>query len=135
MNTNLPSLVEPYPGQFRITWRNGGYFVSAPNYNGGEVVPVETVRSLEAFQSNELLRLRAELETERRKVEALERGFDAEQDFSDNLWLAEIARHWSDLTGKPWDTRDGETREEGIAHNISALFTALTPTERTKEEK
>jgi enamine deaminase RidA (YjgF/YER057c/UK114 family) len=29
---------QPIPTRFHITWRDGRYFVSIPNYDGGEVV-------------------------------------------------------------------------------------------------
>lgn len=34
------------PAKFRITWRDGAYFVSIPNYDGGEVVPVDIVERM-----------------------------------------------------------------------------------------
>jgi hypothetical protein len=34
------------PGRFTITWRDGAYYVSIPNYNGGEVVRAEIADEL-----------------------------------------------------------------------------------------
>lgn len=75
---------------------------------------------------SDLATARQALETERAAVAAL-RGELAEareraEDDSDDLWLETIARIWKRHTGKPWDTRDGETREEGLTANIEALF-------------
>lgn len=74
----------------------------------------------------DLATARQALETERAAVAAL-RGELAQareraEDDSDDLWLETIARIWKRHTGKPWDTRDGETREEGLTANIEALF-------------
>jgi hypothetical protein len=45
---------EGAPSRFHITWRNGAYYVSIPNYRGGEVVPAsiadDLVKALEAAQ-------------------------------------------------------------------------------------
>lgn len=40
----------------------------------------------------------------------------------DEQWLDAIAKQWVRLTGKPWETRDGETPEEGRQANIGAIF-------------
>jgi hypothetical protein len=34
------------PSRFRISWDNGAYYVSIPNYQGGEVVPASIADDL-----------------------------------------------------------------------------------------
>lgn len=46
-------------------------------------------------------------------------------DSIDNEWLDAIGRHYLKLTGKPWETRDGETASEGRKANVSALLQIL----------
>jgi len=43
----------------------------------------------------------------------------------DEQWLNAIAKHYKELTGKHWEVLDGETREEGLQHNVAALFEVL----------
>lgn len=40
----------------------------------------------------------------------------------DEQWLSSIGQSWKAMTGNNWDTMDGETREEGLNHNIGKLF-------------
>lgn len=40
----------------------------------------------------------------------------------DEEWLSAIGKAHMQLFGKPWETRDGETREEGLEANVTALF-------------
>lgn len=61
--------------------------------------------------SQERDQLRAELEQVENRV--------------DEEWLDAIAKNWKDYAGKEWTTRDGETREEGVIANASALFNEL----------
>lgn len=51
-------------------------------------------------------------EAERRLV------MEKAEDDSDDLWLVELADVWEKITGKIWDVKDGETRQEGIAANL-----------------
>jgi hypothetical protein len=48
---------EGTPNRFHITWRNGAYYVSIPNYRGGEVVPAsiadDLVKALEKIAAIE----------------------------------------------------------------------------------
>jgi len=44
------------------------------------------------------------------------------QNTTDEEWLDAIAQRWNKLTGEPWETRDGESRNEGLRANIGALF-------------
>jgi hypothetical protein len=44
---------------------------------------------------------------------------------SDDLWLSILARIWKQETGELWDTRDGESREEGISANLSQFAERL----------
>lgn len=46
-------------------------------------------------------------------------------DADDNEWLDAIGTQWMKLTGRPWETRDGETASEGREANIGALFARL----------
>lgn len=41
---------------------------------------------------------------------------------ADELWLSCLVKLWNKEKGQPWDEADGETREEGIAHNLSMLM-------------
>ena len=41
------------------------------------------------------------------------------------LWIDAIGRHWLEATGRPYETRDGETDEEEVAHNVAAVFAEL----------
>jgi hypothetical protein len=42
------------PAKFTITWEGGRYFVSIPNYKGGEVVPADLVEPLvEALRASQ----------------------------------------------------------------------------------
>lgn len=50
---------------------------------------------------------------------------EATADAVDNEWLEAIGTSWMRLTGKHWETRDGETREEGLSANVGALFQEL----------
>lgn len=47
---------------------------------------------------------------------------EATADAVDDQWLSAIGTAWKRLTGECWETRDGETREEGVSANIGALF-------------
>ncbi len=42
------SEVERLPDRFSIKWERGAYYVSIPNYKGGDVVPAETADTLKA---------------------------------------------------------------------------------------
>jgi hypothetical protein len=46
-------MTERTPTRFRISWDKGAYYVSIPNYQGGEVVPAsiadDLVKALEAM--------------------------------------------------------------------------------------
>lgn len=54
MNNPLPGAESPTPSRFTITWRDGNYYVSIPDYAGGEVVTGEAFATLRA--ENEKLR-------------------------------------------------------------------------------
>jgi hypothetical protein len=43
-----PAVMSEQGESFEITWRNGAYYVSIPNYRGGEVYTAEYVASLRA---------------------------------------------------------------------------------------
>lgn len=55
--SNSVTPAENVPTRFKITWNRGAYYVSIPNYAGGEVVRAEAfdalVRALEEIQSLE----------------------------------------------------------------------------------
>lgn len=69
---------EPYPGQFRIVWNRdkAEYRLNIPNYEGGEVVPLETVKSLEAHQSARIAELEHRVEEASAEVERLTKERD-----------------------------------------------------------
>ncbi len=73
-------------------------------------------RVIAMAQSND--QLHAETERLRKENEALENSIDEQ-------WLSSIAQHWNECMGKPWDTKDGETTEEGRQANVAALFTII----------
>lgn len=57
---------------------------------------------------------------ERRK--ALQQAESSGEDLAHQQWLDAIGTAYKRLTGKPWDTLDGETAEEGVDANVGALF-------------
>lgn len=60
--------------------------------------------------------------TIRKKLTAAEQRAAEAEDTADDEWLNAIAAEWNKLTGTLWDTRDGETRQEGLRANVAALF-------------
>ena len=66
--------------------------------------------------------------------DALTSQHEATIEASDDMWLTAIANGWQQINGVPWDVMDGETREEGIAHNVAVLIRA-SETERDFQAK
>lgn len=56
------------------------------------------------------------------EITQLKAALDASENTVDEQWLDSISANWKALTGKFWETRDGECREAGVQANISALF-------------
>lgn len=57
-------------------------------------------------------------ETVKTITDALNAEREDAENASDDIWIATIAKHWNQVTGKPFDERDGESREEAIAHCV-----------------
>lgn len=109
---------EPYPGQFRIAWNSekAEYRVSIPDYSGGEVVPLETVKSLEAHQSARIAELERENKNLTIAIETIGKNYHGVQQSRNdyainfrraNAELSQIKRRVEELTA-----RDAELERE-----------------------
>lgn len=83
--------------------------IAALNQERGELLDSLAITNLHATE------ITNQLESQLREANKREHDVDEE-------WLSAIGTAWMRLTGKHWETRDGETRDEGLNHNIGALF-------------
>lgn len=52
----------------------------------------------------------------------------------DEEWLSAIGERWMAVTGHPWETKDGETRGDGLRNNIAALMQHIETLQKANVE-
>ena len=80
--SKTPETLESDRARFRLTWRNGAYYVSRPNLDSMDVVSYELASKLELLRNRAVALLRMMVDHEPRTTEAkkIAREFLAELD-------------------------------------------------------